>query len=136
MWLTCQTVSTSETMAIFQRNSIASSSSARSVEEPTQSRSSRLFGHHPSTSSKTSVSTTSSHRHSLLRRPHEDPSIQAAREQVGRAEAAEREADKALMAARRAVKEAREHVKRLEKEAAEEYVTPVIKPRRYGWVEY
>jgi len=36
------------------------------------------------------------------------------------AEAAEREADKALVAARYAVKEAREHIKRLEKEAAEE----------------
>lgn len=36
------------------------------------------------------------------------------------AEAAERDADRALIAARRAVKEAREHIKRLEKEAAEE----------------
>jgi hypothetical protein len=36
------------------------------------------------------------------------------------AEAAEREADKALMAARVAVKDAREHIRRLEKEAAEE----------------
>lgn len=36
------------------------------------------------------------------------------------AEAAEREADKALMAAKVAVKDAREHIRRLEKEAAEE----------------
>lgn len=36
------------------------------------------------------------------------------------AEAAERDADRALIAARRAVKDAREHIKRLEKEAAEE----------------
>ena len=38
------------------------------------------------------------------------------------AEAAEREADKALLNARGAVREAREHVKRLEREAAEELV--------------
>jgi hypothetical protein len=36
------------------------------------------------------------------------------------AEAAERDADRALLTARTAVKEAREHVKRLEREAAEE----------------
>jgi len=36
------------------------------------------------------------------------------------AEAAERDADRALAAARVAVKEAREHIKRLEREAAEE----------------
>lgn len=36
------------------------------------------------------------------------------------AEAAEREADRALFAAKAAVREAREHVKRLEREAAEE----------------
>jgi len=39
------------------------------------------------------------------------------------AENAEREADRALVQARAAVKEAREHIKLLEKEAAEEYVT-------------
>ena len=39
------------------------------------------------------------------------------------AEAAERDADRALVQARAAVKEAREHVRRLEKEAAEEYAT-------------
>jgi hypothetical protein len=36
------------------------------------------------------------------------------------AEVAEREADKALASARVAVREAREHIKRLEKEATEE----------------
>jgi hypothetical protein len=36
------------------------------------------------------------------------------------AESAERDADRALFAARAAVREAREHVKRLEREAAEE----------------
>jgi hypothetical protein len=39
---------------------------------------------------------------------------------VQNAEAAEREADRALIQARAAVKEARAHVKRIEKEAAEE----------------
>jgi hypothetical protein len=38
------------------------------------------------------------------------------------AEAAERDADRALLQAKVAVREAREHVKRLEKEAAEEWV--------------
>lgn len=36
------------------------------------------------------------------------------------AETAEHEADRALIASRRAVKEARDHVKNLEREAAEE----------------
>jgi hypothetical protein len=44
----------------------------------------------------------------------------AARERVLSAETAERDADRALFQARVAVKEAREHVKRLEKEAAEQ----------------
>lgn len=44
----------------------------------------------------------------------------AAREQVLRAENAEREADTALIASRKIVKEARDHVKHLEREAAEE----------------
>lgn len=43
-----------------------------------------------------------------------------ARERVLSAEAAEREADRAMLAARAAVKEARDHVRRLEREAAEE----------------
>lgn len=38
------------------------------------------------------------------------------------AERMERDADKALIHARAAVKEAREHVKRIEREASEEYV--------------
>jgi hypothetical protein len=44
----------------------------------------------------------------------------AARERVMSAEAAERDADRALHHSRLAVKEARDHVKRLEREAAEE----------------
>ncbi|KAK0612455.1 hypothetical protein B0T17DRAFT_407513 [Bombardia bombarda] len=49
-----------------------------------------------------------------------DPSIIQAREQVMSAEAAERDADRALLAARESVRAAREHVHRLELEAQEE----------------
>lgn len=49
-----------------------------------------------------------------------DPSILRAREHVVNAEAAERDADRALDEARRRVKEARQHVKTLEDEAREE----------------
>ena len=49
-----------------------------------------------------------------------DPSVVAARQRVSGAEAAEREADRALMQARAAVRDARDHVKRLEQEALEE----------------
>ncbi len=49
-----------------------------------------------------------------------DPSIVQARERVLGAETAEREADRALEVARHEVREAREHVKRLELEAKEE----------------
>ena len=59
----------------------------------------------------------------LFNRHPEDPTIAHARERVLSAENAEREADRALVQARAAVKEAREHIKLLEKEAAEEYVT-------------
>jgi hypothetical protein len=49
-----------------------------------------------------------------------DPSIIQARERLMGAEAAETEADRALMAARESVREAREHVRMLEVEAKEE----------------
>ncbi|KAK3290282.1 uncharacterized protein B0H64DRAFT_61977 [Chaetomium fimeti] len=49
-----------------------------------------------------------------------DPSIVHARERVMGAEAAEMEADRALIAARESVREAREHVRMLELEAKEE----------------
>lgn len=54
------------------------------------------------------------------RTSHEDPSLIAARERVQAAEHAEREADRALAAARISVREARDHVKALEREASEE----------------
>ena len=49
-----------------------------------------------------------------------EPSIRAARQKVADAESYEREADGALNAARAAVREAREHVRLLEREALEE----------------
>ncbi|KAF2002612.1 hypothetical protein P154DRAFT_532841 [Amniculicola lignicola CBS 123094] len=72
----------------------------------------------------TTTSTTSPNRHSggltnILHR-NEDASITNARSSLIQAEHAEREADRALIAAKAAVREAREHVKRLEREAAEE----------------
>jgi hypothetical protein len=84
-----------------------------------------LFGRHRSTDPATTTSTntattTNGHHGGLFHRKAEDPSIMAARERVMSAEAAERDADRALHHSRLAVKEARDHVKRLEREAAEE----------------
>jgi hypothetical protein len=86
------------------------------------SRRSTLFGRRRSAESAATATTTSSTspRRGFLTREREDASITAARERVASAEVAEREADRALMQARAAVREAREHVKRLEREAAEE----------------
>ncbi|OTA93179.1 hypothetical protein M434DRAFT_73573 [Hypoxylon sp. CO27-5] len=58
--------------------------------------------------------------HGSSSNPDVDPSIIQARERVMQAETAEREADRALEAARLRVREARAEVKRLELEAAEE----------------
>ena len=66
------------------------------------------------------VATKPARSSGLFHRDHEDGSIVSARERVLSAETAEREADRALMQARTAVKDARNHVKLLEKEAAEE----------------
>lgn len=55
------------------------------------------------------------------RRDREDPSIAAARQTLASAEEAEHAAGRAVTQARTAVAEAREHVKRLEGEAREEY---------------
>jgi len=65
------------------------------------------------------VGNNHSHRGGMIRNG-EDVSITSARERVLQAEAAEREADRALVQSRAAVRDAREHVKRLEREAAEE----------------
>lgn len=120
------TSSSKNNMPLFHRNSASSSSSsARSIEEPNQ-RSHGLFGgrnshsSHSSHRSSGSYSSGQTHRRGLLSRHHEDPSIAAAKEQVLRAESAEKAADHALRESRLAVREAKDHVKRLEHEAAEE----------------
>ncbi|KAJ6630580.1 hypothetical protein B0H10DRAFT_1774475 [Mycena sp. CBHHK59/15] len=51
---------------------------------------------------------------------HKDPTIMAARDKVTTAENAEAEADRALMQARAMVREAKDHIHFLEREAAEE----------------
>lgn len=88
-----------------------------------------LFGSRRTSSPETvdtMNSRSSSHGNGgFLRRGHqEDGSITAARQRVIAAETAERDADAALHSARLAVREARDHVKHLEREAAEEYVVP------------
>jgi len=87
--------------------------SPRTEEEP--KRRSMLFERHHSRAARRSASP-------YINDSKEDPSrsIMAVRERVLSAEAAEREASKALAASQKAVREAREHVKRLEREAAEE----------------
>ncbi|KAF2834968.1 hypothetical protein M501DRAFT_989352 [Patellaria atrata CBS 101060] len=87
--------------------------------DTTPKRSSTLFGRRRSSSSVSDRDNHTSPRRGLFNR-QEDPSIVGARERVLRAEAAERDADRALIQARGAVRGAREEVKRLEREAAEE----------------
>jgi hypothetical protein len=98
-----------------------------------------------STSSDPSINSSHSSRHSTsasshgsTRRSHnllhrgdrDDPSVTAAYDQVRAAEAAEAEADRALISARQAVKDARAHVKRIEVEAAEEARLAQIKQQK------
>ncbi|KAK6538446.1 hypothetical protein TWF694_010031 [Orbilia ellipsospora] len=66
------------------------------------------------------------------RNDHEDASIAGARQRVIDAEVAERDADRALMAARQAVKHARDHVKALELEAKEEARLAKLKQKAAG----
>jgi hypothetical protein len=118
-------------MPLFNRHS-------ETVAEPVSEvprRSSTLFGRRTRDISPTNTTSTrhshstfhsansnhvSPQRRSLLHRRDEDPTIIAATERLANAEAREKDADRALLNARAAVKEAREHIKRLEKEAAEE----------------
>ena len=81
-----------------------------------------LFNRHRSTSPRATTTTTTHSTGGLLHRHNEDPAVSAARERVTMAETAERDADRALLNARTAVRHARDEVKRLEREAAEEYV--------------
>jgi len=63
---------------------------------------------------------------------HEDASISGARQRVMDAEVAERDADRALMAAKAAVKDARDQVKALELEAKEEARLAKLKQKAAG----
>lgn len=106
--------------------------SLRRDHSPTPTTSTQASNHTASTyrTSQSSASTLNSHKpsrggsllHKLRGGSDEelDPSIVQARERVMGAEAAERDADKALELARREVREAREEVKRIEIEAKEE----------------
>ncbi|KAH3917224.1 hypothetical protein HBI56_120680 [Parastagonospora nodorum] len=76
----------------------------------------RTSTHHSHTTTTTSPKLTSG----MFSRSSHDPSITAATQSLRQAEAAERDADRALLVAKNAVREAREHVHRLEREAAEE----------------
>ncbi|KAJ9405745.1 hypothetical protein DTO045G8_6578 [Paecilomyces variotii] len=117
-------------MGLFGRHSTERDVSPQTAEQHQrqEQRHGSVFSHRNSGSSSQSPATASNSTNngnngrSLLHRNqnHEDPSIVAARERVASAEAAERDADKAFAAARQAVRDAREHVKRLEQEAAEE----------------
>jgi hypothetical protein len=107
-------------MGLFSRHEDA----APPVQEKTveSQRRSNLFSRKDAAANEPVNNDTTKHSHfsGLLHRSDADPSIRAAHDRVVSAEAAEREADKALLNARVAVREARAHVKRLEKEAAEE----------------
>jgi hypothetical protein len=111
-------------MPLFGRNSTSTSPAVHETTQVDEPRRSGLFNRRRSpdhaTNTTTTTDGTNSHRRRLFHRNAEDPSISAARERVFSAEAAEQEADKALSNAKTAVREAREHVKRLEREAAEE----------------
>ncbi|KAK4197538.1 hypothetical protein QBC40DRAFT_285337 [Triangularia verruculosa] len=145
-------------MPFFSRNSEPAQQPVQQAPQPVyeeQPKRHGLFSRHRSpspartsnTSTRNSTSTyqtsperarsTSGNRGGLLRRSFGngsakdmDPSIVAARERVMGAEMAEREADRALMAARESVREAREHVRRLELEAQEEARRAKIKQQQ------
>lgn len=105
---------------------------------PAPTQKSGLFSRRRSSSPHAATTTTHHHRHSssasrsgtstnntissgfFSRSSNGDPSITNAKQSLANAEAAEREADRALAVARSAVREARDHVARLEREAAEE----------------
>ena len=84
-----------------------------------------IFGGRRSSIERDNASIASTSSGSVLHRgrnspPNQDPTIRAARQKVFDAEHAERAADEALLQARTAVREARDHVKVLEREAAAE----------------
>lgn len=108
-------------MPLFGRSSPPANHTTTANNTPHQRHG--LFGRSSSpTNHATTNASNQHHGGGLFHRNTDDPSIVAARERVLSAEAAERDADRALSQARVAVRQAREGVKRLEREAAEESV--------------
>lgn len=115
-------------MPLFTNNSDADSRGSHALNDTsnTPTRKGSIFSRTSRSPDTTSTTTTSTRRSGFFRRSssdetaHKDPHILNARRKVADAEAAESAADRALIAARKAVKEAREHVKRLEREAEEQ----------------
>ncbi|KAH6628843.1 hypothetical protein F5144DRAFT_326815 [Chaetomium tenue] len=105
-------------------NSTRSSTTASSPDRSTGSggifRRSTDASHNPSMNGHQRTGGGLLHKFGGGNREEMDPSIVQARERVMGAEAAEMEADRALIAARESVREAREHVRMLELEAKEE----------------
>ena len=107
-------------MGLFGGSNHNTTTTSQTTTTAEPRRSGTLFSRRHSSQALPAETTTNTKSHNLLHRNTEDTSITAARERIINAEAAERNADRALMQARVAVKEAREHCKRLEREAAEE----------------
>ncbi|KAJ6155224.1 hypothetical protein N7470_005790 [Penicillium chermesinum] len=109
-------------MPIFHRDSAASSSSGsrRSAEAPNHRPSSNIFSSRSSQSSATSSGGSRHRRSSISRHTPKTRASKPPKSGFSALRAAEREADRALIASKRAVQEARDHVKYLEREAAEE----------------
>ena len=107
-------------MGLFGGSNNSNTTTHQTTTSTEPRRSGTLFGRRHSSQSTPVDTTTTTKSHNLLHRNTEDSSITAARERIANAEAAERNADRALIQARVAVKEAKEHCKRLEREAAEE----------------
>ena len=97
-------------MPLFGRNSANTAPATHQstvAEEPNRRSGGGLFGRNRTTEPATTTSTTNGHHGGgLFHRNAEDPAIMAARERVLGAEAAERDADRALNNARIAVREA------------------------------
>ncbi|MCJ1306730.1 hypothetical protein MMC25_000373 [Agyrium rufum] len=118
-------------MGLFGNKDTTTTTHPQTTTTTTDNRKSGFFNNNRNSAATT---TTVDHHnntksHGFLHRNTEDSSITAARERIVQAEQAERNADRALMEARAAVKAAREHCRRLELEAAEEARLAKIKQK-------
>ncbi|KAF2809415.1 uncharacterized protein BDZ99DRAFT_28307 [Mytilinidion resinicola] len=122
-------------MPFFGRSNAETVPATTTTNNEVPNRRRSMFGRKDNTANTTITHTT--HQNSptrnsgtgLLHR-HEDASIESAKQSLFRAEKAERNADEALNQAKIAVRNAREHVKRLEREAAEEARLAKIKQKQ------